>query len=739
MAKKLLYYFGDKKADGNSKMKSLLGSKGVNLSELRNIGIPISPGFTLSTELFEHFISNQKKFPKNFSKDFEKSIKKVEVDVGAEFGSKSNPLLLSIVSSTENTFRKEEFKIFNLGLNDSIVQTISKRFDNERFAFDCYRRFLSQYATLVLQIDKDKGSNPFEDILTKKINEVNVESESDLNVEHLKDIVKKYKSLIKRKSSIGVPENPWEQLWNTIESFYNSWVDSEQNSIQTEKAIIIQSMVFGNLGIDSSVGYCNIRNIDTGEDELNGHFLINAQIDDLENSNRKTLSINELISSDEESFKELSLIKELLENYYKDLISFEFTIQDGKVYVLQTNVSEKSLNASIKLCVDLVHQKKIKAKDTISKIDLLKNIKELDSVRNDSLFNYKDMLDQIIDWSDKYRKLEIKARIESSEEIDFSINNNSSIGEFKTDFMFLDESNRSAFRELLFIDDLDKRSKAFSGLMPLHKLIFKDIFHKVNGKNITISLFDSGLSELVPKTLSEQKLIATELGINLKEVKKKTQELRGELLSNNLKGCRVLNLFPEITMMQTQAILEAAFEVMKTGKETKIGIMIPFVGDSHEMQFQSNIIKEVANEVKLKFKTDLNFLIGASIESPNGAIGAGKIAKYSDFISINTDCLTESTLCLDKEKSINFNHGYLAKDFNPFETINTESVGFLIKHAIKRIKKERKNIQTGICGNHCSNYTSIEFFNSVGIDFISCSPERIPFARLAATQVAIKK
>lgn len=903
MAKKYVYYFGGKKADGDAKMRELLGGKGANLAEMINLGLPVPPGFTLTTELCNYFYNNSESYPKSLPAELQKAIKKVEKEMGSEFGSTTNPLLFSVRSGARASMPGMMDTVLNLGLNDKTVKALAKKSDNEKFAYDSYRRFVAMYGDVVLDMKpKSKDDiDPFEEILDAKKKEVGAKLDTDLTVNDLKDLVKKFKAIIKKEKKQVFPEDPWEQLWGAIGAVFGSWHNERANLYRRLNnipddwgtAVNVQAMVYGNLGEDSGTGVAFTRDAATGANVFYGEFLMNAQGEDVVAGVRTPQVINDLVEKDEDSHNKLLEIREILEDHFKDMMDIEFTIQDGKLYMLQCRVGKRTALASIKIAIDMVKEKRIKPKEALLRIEadkldqLLRPIfdqKEKAKALSDKklvakglnagpgaasgkvVFHAEDavelarkgiecilvrietspedisgmnaaegiltarggmtshaaliarqmgkvcvagcgslhidyksrkikiegsrrvikegdwisidgstgeviigkletkpsevvqvlidktmdpqdaeiyqMFEQIMTWSDQYRKLGIRTNADQPDQCENALAFGAEgVGLTRTEHMFFGEGKIKPMRQMILAKNSEERFKALNKLMPLQKLDFKGIFHVMDGKPTTIRLIDPPFHEFLPQDIEDQKHLAKELNLSLKDVHDRIEFLHEFNPMLGFRGVRLTTVYPEITEMQSKAIFEAAAEVIKTGKKVFPEIMIPLVGNYKEFEIQEKIVRSVASDVQEKFNVEIPYMLGTMMEIPRGAITADKIAEKAEFFSFGTNDLTQTVMGLSRDDSGSFLPEYINKGIykkDPFEAIDQEGVGFLMKHATKKARKVRKNIQLGICGEHGGEPSSVEFCHRIGLDYVSCSPFRVPIARLAAAHAALK-
>lgn len=899
---KYVYSFGGGKAEGNAKMKDLLGGKGANLAEMTNLGLPVPPGFTITTEVCTYYYNNKQTYPAELYQQVKDALKKVEKEMKARFGDPDNPLLVSVRSGARASMPGMMDTVLNLGLNDQTVQGLIKQSNNSRFAYDAYRRFVAMYGDVVLGL-KPEGKDdidPFEEILEAKKKAKGVQFDVELDTDDLKELVKEYKEIIKSRLSIEFPEDPEEQLWGAIGAVFRSWnnnraiVYRKLNNIPDwwGTAVNVQAMVYGNLGEDSGTGVAFTRDPATGENKLYGEFLMNAQGEDVVAGIRTPLPIEHLKERDPRSYAELLRIREILERHYKDMQDIEFTIQKGKLFMLQCRSGKRTGLAAMKIAVDMVNEGLIKPKEALLRIDpdqlnqLLRPIFDPEEKKNalanskliakglnagpgaasgKIVFNAEDAVQwskngekvilvrietspediagmnaaegilttrggmtshaalvarqmgkvcvagcgsllidykkreikvdgkgsvlkegdyisidgttgevfegkistrpseviqvliektlpedqaptyqiykQIMEWADKYRKLRVRTNADQPDQASNAVAFGAEgIGLCRTEHMFFGEGKIGPMREMILSDTPEERRKALTKLLPLQRKDFEGIFIAMNGRPVTIRTLDPPLHEFLPHDELGQKEVAEMLNISLEKVKERVQLLHEFNPMLGFRGCRLGILYPEITEMQARAIFEATVNVKKSGIDAFPEIMIPLVGNWKELQHQEEIIRRVAQEVMEETGVKFDYLVGTMIEVPRGAITAKEIAQVAEFFSFGTNDLTQTTLGLSRDDSARFLPFYVEKEIykrDPFETIDQDGVGFLMNYAVKQGRKTRKNLKIGICGEHGGEPTSIEFCHKIGLDYVSCSPFRVPIARLAAARASI--
>lgn len=883
---KFVYSFGDGNSEGDASMKNLLGGKGANLAEMSKMGLPVPPGFTITTEFCDFYYKNDKSIPEQLKKDVSSAINLVESKIGAKFGDATNPLLFSVRSGARASMPGMMDTVLNLGLNDETVIGLAKKSDNERFAFDSYRRFIQMYSDVVLGVDHYN----FETILDEKKQEFGAELDTDLTAENLKEIVELFKIEVKNELGREFPQNVNEQLWGAIEAVFASWMNDraiiyrQLNDIPASwgTAVNVQSMVFGNMGQTSATGVAFTRNPSTGAKELYGEYLINAQGEDVVAGIRTPQSItisgkdqlgSELPSMEEtmpEVFVELTKIYQRLESHYKDMQDIEFTVQNKKLWMLQTRSGKRTAQASIKIAVDMVEEGLIDKKEALLRI----NPDSLDQLLHPTLdpkakaniiakglpaspgaasgivvfsskeaerraennekvilvrietspedikgmhvsqgiltarggmtshaavvargmgtpcvsgapalsINYKENyftasnikikegevitingstgdvivgevptlkpnlsgdFQTIMKWADEIRTLKIRTNAETPLDcqtaIDFGAEG---VGLCRTEHMFFNEDRIISVREMILADNLSGRKKAIAKILPMQRKDFVEIFKIMAGLPVTVRLLDPPLHEFLPHKESEIIEVAKVLNCEIDYVKQRISQLQEQNPMLGHRGCRLGITYPEIYQMQARALFEAASIVKKeTGQSVLLEIMVPLVATREELRILKNLIIETEKSVENEYGLKLNYMIGTMIELPRAALMADEIAKEAEFFSFGTNDLTQTTFGLSRDDSGNFlghyqKAGILEKD--PFAELDQEGVGQLIKIACEKGKSVRSDIKLGICGEHGGNPPSIEFCYKAGLNYVSCSPYRVPIARLASARAVLK-
>ncbi|MEP0133076.1 MAG: pyruvate, phosphate dikinase [Eudoraea sp.] len=895
-----VYRFGNKTADGNSKMKNLLGGKGANLAEMSAIGIPVPPGFTITTEVCTEYNELGKdQVIQNIKEEVKQAIKNIEGIMGAKFGDPENPLLISVRSGARVSMPGMMDTVLNLGINDDVIPGLVQKTKNERFAWDSYRRFIQMYGGVVLGMKPEtkEDIDPFEEIMEHLKDKRDIELDTQFTVQDLQDLVYDFKDAVKKQTGHDFPLDPWDQLWGAIMAVFNSW--NGNRAIYYRKmhgypadwgtAVNVQAMVYGNMGENSGTGVCFTRDAGTGENVFNGEYLINAQGEDVVAGVRTPQQITKLGSerwavlaqvkeadraADYPSLEELmpSIYSELngyqekLEKHYRDMQDMEFTIQEGKLWILQTRNGKRTGAAMVKIAVDLIKEGQIDEKEALMRIEPNKLDELLHPVFDHSRLNKDDIIAQglpaspgaatgqivfFADEADKY-KFTILTRIETSPEdlegmniargiltarggmtshaavvargmgkccvsgagalkIDYkkrilrvedkeyqegdwiSINGTTGniiegkvptmqpelsgefaeimdlsdkyrtmkvrtnadtpkdakaarsfgaegIGLTRTEHMFFQADRIRAMREMILADTVKGRKLALKELLPMQRSDFEGIFEAMNGLPVTIRLLDPPLHEFVPHQLATQKELAEDLHISLAAVKNKVSELHEFNPMLGHRGCRLGNTYPEITEMQTRAIIEAALNLKAKGIEVIPEIMVPLIGAVNEFVAQEHVIRSTAQRVFKEREDSVEYLVGTMIEIPRAALMADRIAENADFFSFGTNDLTQMTYGYSRDDAGSFLGIYLKKGIltsDPFEVLDQEGVGQLVKMGTERGRITKPNLKVGICGEHGGEPSSVEFCYRTGMNYVSCSPFRVPIARVAAAQAAI--
>ncbi len=902
MNKKRVYTFGDKKAEGNTTMKNLLGGKGANLAEMNLVGVPVPPGFTITTEVCTEYNQvGRNETVKLIKNEVEAAVKQVEDIMGAKFGDKENPLLVSVRSGARVSMPGMMDTVLNLGLNDVAVEGLAKKTGNPRFAWDSYRRFVQMYGDVVLGMkpESKEDIDPFEKIMDELKEEKGIENDTDFTVEDLKKLVVQFKAAVKKQTGHDFPDNPWEQLWGAVMAVFDSWNTDRaiyyrnMNKIPSEwgTAVNVQAMVYGNMGENSATGVAFTRDAGTGENIFNGEYLINAQGEDVVAGVRTPQQITKegsirwaklaQISEEEraskypsleermpEQYKELDDIQNKLENHYKDMQDLEFTIQDGKLWLLQTRTGKRTGAAMIKIAIDMVNEGMIDEKTAImrqepEKLDELlhpvfdksaiktatvvakglpaspgastgqlvffadeadkydstilarietspedlegmniakgiltakggmtshaavvargmgktcvsgageikidykartmttggKTYKEGDFISlNGSTGEVYDgqisTIDPVVggdfgkmmEWADKYSRMYVRTNADTPHDAqvarDFGAKG---IGLTRTEHMFFEGEKIIAMREMILAEDEAGRRAALDRLLPIQRKDFEGIFEAMHDLPVTVRLLDPPLHEFVPHDDKGQQEMADVMGVSVEVIKQKVEDLSEFNPMLGHRGCRLGNTYPEITEMQTRAIIEAALNLKERGINAHPEIMVPLTGTLAEMKMQESIIRETIAKIFAERGESIEHLVGTMIEIPRAALTADLVAESAEFFSFGTNDLTQMTFGYSRDDAGKFLPIYIEKGIlkhDPFEVLDQEGVGQLVEMACKKGRQTRPGIKLGICGEHGGEPSSVEFCHRTGLDYVSCSPFRVPIARLAAAQATIRE
>ena len=906
--KKRVYLFGNGKAEGNASMREALGGKGANLAEMNLIGVPVPPGFTITTDTCnEYYEVGQDKIVEMLNDDVMTAVKHIEELMNCKFGDAANPLLVSVRSGARASMPGMMDTILNLGLNDVVAEGMCKKTNNPHFVYDSYRRFVQMYGDVVLGMKpvNKEDKDPFEVIIETVKKEQGNENmlDKDLTVESLKELVKRFKAAIKQQTGSDFPESPIEQLWGAICAVFRSWMNErailyrKMEGIPDEwgTAVSVMAMVFGNMGDTSATGVCFSRDAATGEDIFNGEYLVNAQGEDVvagirtpqqitvEGSRRwaqragiseeeraaKYPSMEEAMP---EIYKQLDQIQTNLENHYHDMQDMEFTVQEGKLWFLQTRNGKRTGTAMVKIAMDLMHQGLIDEKTAILRcepqkldellhpvfdklalskakvitqglpaspgaacgqivfhaddaqawhadghkvvmvrietspedlagmsaaegiltarggmtshaavvargmgkccvsgagginVDYKAKTVEIDGVT----YHEGDFISlngstgqvfagqiqtkaaelsgdfkELMDLCDKYTKMEVRTNADTPHDAEVArAFGAKGIGLTRTEHMFFDDQKIIAMREMILADTPEGREKALAKLLPYQKADFYGILKAMDGLHVNIRLLDPPLHEFVPHDAAGQETMAKEMGVSVEEIRKRVNSLAENNPMLGHRGCRLGITFPEITAMQTRAILGAACQLKKEGYDPHPEIMVPLIGILYELKQQKAIIKKVAAEVFAEEGVELEFEIGTMIEIPRAALTADRIATEAEYFSFGTNDLTQMTFGYSRDDIASFLPVYLEKKIlkvDPFQVLDQNGVGQLIKMAVEKGRKVRPGMRTGICGEHGGEPSSVKFCAKVGMNYASCSPFRVPIARLAAAQAAVEE
>ncbi|MDD2247426.1 MAG: pyruvate, phosphate dikinase [Proteiniphilum sp.] len=905
MERKRVYTFGNGAAEGRADMKNLLGGKGANLAEMNLIGVPVPPGFTITTEVCTEYNELGKEYVIGVLKDeVDSAVSRIEELTGTKFGDKNNPCLVSVRSGARVSMPGMMDTVLNLGLNDDAVEGIAVKSGNDRFAWDSYRRFVQMYGDVVLGMkpQSKEDIDPFEEIMDKMKISKGVELDTDLTTDDLKELVKRFKVAVKEKTGHDFPVDPWDQLWGAVCAVFDSWMNErailyrKMNNFPEEwgTAVNVQAMVYGNMGKTSGTGVAFTRDAATGEDIFNGEYLIDAQGEDVVSGVRTPQQITiegsrrwaklQGISEEEraaqypsleealpECAKELIDVQQKLEDYFKDMQDLEFTIQNGKLWILQTRSGKRTGAAMVKIAMDMLKQGYIDEKTALRRCDpekldeLLHPVfhkKALASVKpvtsglpaspgaaagqivfhadeaeewskegkkvilcrietspedlrgmassqgilttrggmtshaavvargmgkccvsaaNNLFIDYKARIMTINgkelkegDWisldgstgnvyegkiqtqdaelddnfrelmllADKYARMDVRTNADTPHDAIVARNFGAKgIGLCRTEHMFFEEDKIVPMREMILAKNEEGRRKALEKLLPLQKKDFVGIFKAMDGLAVTIRLLDPPLHEFVPHDEKGQMDMAKVMGISYKDIHERVEGLMESNPMLGLRGCRLGNLYPEITEMQTRAIMEAAIELKKEGVEAFPEIMVPLTGIVFEFKAQKDIIEKTIQQVFAENNDSVDYKIGTMIEIPRAALTAHKIAQEADFFSFGTNDLTQMTFGYSRDDVAKFLPMYIDKGIlkqDPFAVLDQNGVGQLVRMAVQKGREVRPTLKCGICGEHGGEPSSVKFCHTVGLNYVSCSPFRVPIARLAAAQAAIE-
>ena len=882
----LIFNFKNKNIKNLKNPKNILGGKGANLAEMGRLGLPVPPGFIISTEVCDLFYKNKKKLPKKVLKNIQIELKNIEKFTDKKFGDLKNPLLVSVRSGARISMPGMMDTILNLGLNDQTVKALEKKTLNGRFAKDSYRRFIQMYSNVVLKIE----SHLFEGLMDHHKLNKGVLLDTELDQNDWNELIQKFKDLVKKETKKNFPQNVKEQLYGAIRAVFLSWESQRAKTYRKLNripdhwgtAVNIQSMVFGNMGSDCSTGVVFTRNPSTGENVFYGEYLINAQGEDVVAGTRTphhiTKKAKAAASSKEASMEEVmpkvyqDLKKTLrkLETHYKDMQDVEFTVENKKLWILQTRSGKRTAEAAIKIAIDMVKEKLINKKKAILRIDpntldtllhpaldkkvekkiiakglpaspgaasgkvvftaeeaerlnsVMQNtilvrvetspedihgmhaakgiltarggmtshaavvargmgrpcvsgsteitidysnkefkagnviVKEGDTITIDGASgevilgtvptiqpNISGYFSTIMNWSNEFKKLKIRTNAETEKDSKVAREFGAEgIGLCRTEHMFFDQERILSVREMILSKTKENRNKALLKLLPHQKNDFKKILKVMSGLPVTIRLLDPPLHEFLPKTQKEIDEVSVSLKINSREVKDRIDELHEQNPMLGHRGCRLGISFPEIYEMQCKAIFEALVECKKEKtKSAIVEIMIPLISTDTELKILRSLVNHVANKIQKKHQTKIEYMIGAMIELPRAALQAKEISKYADFLSFGTNDLTQTTFGISRDDSGKFLNDYVNSkifEIDPFVSLDQSGVGELIQIAFSRGRQTNKKLKLGICGEHGGDPRSIEFFSKLGLDYVSCSPFRVPVARLSAAQAELK-
>ena len=882
---KWVYSFGDGKAEGRADMRNLLGGKGANLAEMSSLGLPVPPGFTITTEVCTHFYDNKNSYPQELKDEVEKALAAVEKIVGAKFGEANNPLLVSVRSGARASMPGMMDTVLNLGLNDKTVLGLAKSSGDERFAWDSYRRFIQMYSNVVL----DVGHHYFEEALELRKEDLGVQMDTDLKAADWRAVVTEYKKLVEKRTGKPFPQEPREQLWGAVGAVFESWMN--QRAITYRRlhsipeswgtAVNVQAMVFGNMGEDCATGVAFTRDPSTGTNLFYGEYLVNAQGEDvvagIRTPQHLTVQGKEAQKSDApameevmpEVFQQLDNVRKKLETHYCDMQDIEFTVQRGKLYMLQTRNGKRTAKAALKIAVDMVREGLIDKKQAVERIvpasldQLLhptldpkaerkviakglpaspgaasgKIVFTADEAEKQARGGEKVILvrretspedihgmhaaegiltstggmtshaavvargmgkpcvagagevridakagtlsvrgtvvkagehitldggtgeimlgvvptvqpelsgdfAELMTWADEFRKLGIRTNAETPTDAAQARKFGAEgIGLCRTEHMFFEGDRIVAVRQMILADDEKSRRAALAKIQPMQRQDFVELFEIMAGLPVTIRFLDPPLHEFLPKTQADMEVVAKDLGVEPGEIEARANKLHEFNPMLGHRGVRLGISYPEIYEMQARAVFEAVAEVQKKhGKTVVPEIMIPLVATKKELDLMKAVVDQVAEEVGQVSGEKLEYLVGTMIELPRAALRAGDIAESADFFSFGTNDLTQTTFGLSRDDSASFLEKYQQRgilEHDPFASLDTEGVGELIEIARERGRKVRNSLKLGICGEHGGDPASVFFCHKAGLDYVSCSPYRVPIARLAAAQAAL--
>ena len=903
---KRVYTFGNGKAEGNAKMREQLGGKGANLAEMNLIGVPVPPGFTITTDCCnEYYEVGQEKIKEILDADVTAAVKHIEVLMNSKFGDAENPLLVSVRSGARASMPGMMDTILNLGLNDEVAEGMVRKTNNPHFVYDSYRRFVQMYGDVVLEMKpvNKEDIDPFEEIIEQVKAIRGVKLDKDLSVDELKQLVSLFKAAIKERTGKDFPNDPIEQLWGAICAVFRSWMNDrailyrKMEGIPDEwgTAVSVMAMVFGNMGDTSATGVCFSRDDANGENVFNGEYLVNAQGEDVVAGIRTPQQITKLgsqrwaeragISEAErvakypsmeeampEIYAQLNGIQENLEKHYRDMQDMEFTVQEGKLWFLQTRNGKRTGAAMVKIAIDLLHEGMIDEKTAImrcepNKLDELLHpvfdkkaltaakciaqglpaspgaacgqivfhaddaqewhedghrvvlvrietspedlagmsaaegiltarggmtshaavvargmgkccVSGVGSLNVDyknktveidgTIYKEGDYISlngttgqvyagevptkaaelsgdfkELMDLCDKYTKLQVRTNADTPHDAQVArAFGAKGIGLTRTEHMFFEDKKIVAMREMILSDSVAGREKALAKLLPYQKADFKGILEAMDGLPVNIRLLDPPLHEFVPHDLAGQEVMAKEMGVSIEDIKRRVDSLAENNPMLGHRGCRLGITFPEITAMQTRAILSAACELKQEGKDPKPEIMVPLIGTLYELKQQKEVIQYAAKEVFQEYGLEVEFEIGTMIEIPRAALTADRIATEAQYFSFGTNDLTQMTFGYSRDDIASFLPVYLDKKIlkvDPFQVLDQKGVGKLIKYAVREGREVRPDLRCGICGEHGGEPSSVKFCAKIGMNYASCSPFRVPIARLAAAQAAVEE
>ncbi|MGM0547294.1 MAG: pyruvate, phosphate dikinase [Bacteroidota bacterium] len=871
-AQNQVFTFGNGTAEGDKSMKDLLGGKGANLAEMSSIGMPIPPGFTISAKVCQYYNENKGQWPDGLAEEVKESIRYLEDLMGQRFGDPEDPLLVSVRSGAAISMPGMMDTVLNLGLTDQSVQGLARKTGNERFAYDCYRRFIDMFGDVVMGVAHEK----FEKALQNLKNEKSVNLDTELGVSELKELVARYKKVYKDNTAEDFPQDPDDQLRLSINGVFGSW--NANRAIKYRKinkitgllgtAVNVQTMVYGNMGDDCATGVCFTRNPSDGNNELYGEFLVNAQGEDVVAGIRTPRDINELKNVMTESYDELLELTNKLEVHYQDMQDIEFTVQQGELFILQTRNGKRTGAAAVKIAIDMVNERILEKDEAVAKLvqpghldqllhpqlkeeqiddkdilgtglpaspgaavgkvvfdsdiaekehadgnpvilvrietspedvggmsaaegiltsrggmtshaavvargwgkpcvagcgDININYDKEQFTSGDTVVKAGDWISidgargmvingkkeveapqfgdnfrTFMSWVDEFRDMKVRTNADTPEDaLRAREYGAQGIGLARTEHMFFGEERIREMRRMIISESEEERRRALENLLPYQRQDFIEIFEAMEGLPVTVRLLDPPLHEFLPDEEEEVEALAKELAIDTTELKRKIRLLSEFNPMLGHRGCRLGITYPEITEMQARAILEAAVEVSKKGKEVYPEIMIPLVGTAEEFIHEQHVIEEIAEQVFAEKGSAIDYKVGTMIEIPRAALIADKIAEEADFFSFGTNDLTQMTFGYSRDDAGKFlehylNEGILKND--PFQVIDEEGVGQLVQMGVEKGRAGKSDLKIGICGEHGGDPDSVTFCYNLGLNYVSCSPYRVPIARLAAAQ-----
>ena len=871
---KYVYLF----TEGNADMRNLLGGKGANLAEMTNIGLPVPQGFTITTEACTKYYEDGREINDEIQEQINEYIVKMEEITGKKFGDKENPLLVSVRSGARASMPGMMDTILNLGLNEEVVEVLAEKSNNPRWAWDCYRRFIQMYSDVVMEV----GKKYFEELIDKMKADRGVKQDVELTAEDLKELANQFKDEYKAKIGTDFPTDPKEQLMGAIKAVFRSWDNPRANVYRRDNdipyswgtAVNVQSMAFGNMGDDCGTGVAFTRDPATGEKGLFGEFLTNAQGEDVVAGVRTPMHITEMEDKFPEAFKQFNEVCKILENHYRDMQDMEFTVEHGKLYMLQTRNGKRTAKAALKIACDLVDEGMRSEEEAVEMIDprnldtLLHPQFDAEAIKTATpigkglgaspgaacgkiVFTAEDAVEwaarkekvvlvrletspeditgmkaaqgiltvrggmtshaavvargmgtccvsgcgdiamdeankqftlagktfhegdeisidgttgaiydgliptvdatisgefgRVMEWADKFRTLKVRTNADTPSDAKKAHELGAQgIGLCRTEHMFFEEDRIAAFREMICADTVEEREAALDKILPYQQLDFENMYEALEGDSMVVRYLDPPLHEFVPTEEADIKKLAEAQGKSVERIKEIIATLHEFNPMMGHRGCRLAITYPEIAKMQTKAVIRAAINVTKKHPDWKIvpEIMIPLTGEEKELKYVKDVVVATADEEIKNAGVEMTYQVGTMIEIPRAAITADEIAKEAEFFSFGTNDLTQMTFGFSRDDAGKFLPAYYEKKIyeeDPFKTLDQKGVGQLIKMAVEKGRSTRPELHLGVCGETGGDPKSIEFYHNVGLDYVSCSPFRVPVARLAAAQAAIKE